>query len=401
MAAIEAAKRIKKNADANKSLSHGEKEENQLYEATMFKPLVAAGIDNEGDNNNIQRRGRKRKMSNQVFDSTNSLLKFDYAAVNQRRESYNNSLAKNESILATVFCSPKQLQPVNGGMNYRESLIKFSKDLGPTARKVANRMLLGQGMMIYQARHRLPMSDTHQHPCFLDVGSINGSVRNTKTNQVGQSLTSFGGSNNTYANYIADYKGKNIMVDDGKNNGNKWNIDNLEILLGKMKGGVRICNKGNGSSENQDFGHGQVGINGNLQKNIDMIVDEKQEVWNASEVSRRNGQYNSCVYYPSTYLQPSRMVSSSLLGLDGGVMNLIPVVPPPLDHRSPPVQPPQPPEINNTVDVNDGFCLLEEMQLALATYMQMKDQESNVLYQDSLHLGHDLGNNQPPPPPGI
>ena len=63
MAAIEATKRIKKNGDANKSLSHDEKE------ATIFKPYVVAITDNTQ-----RRRGRKRKMSDQVTNPLNLLL---------------------------------------------------------------------------------------------------------------------------------------------------------------------------------------------------------------------------------------------------------------------------------------------------------------------------------------
>ncbi|CAI9298569.1 unnamed protein product [Lactuca saligna] len=343
---------------------------------------------NPSKRKDMPKRGRGRPPKAQSAKSTftsNKIMKYeDLYDVNVRRESYNDSLLKSEP------SSPKQLQPGNGGITYRESLMKFCKDLGPTARKIALRKLLGQGVN-YQTRHQLqpllPSLDVNQpHSRFLDLNSTNSSVRIATPNQASQPLMGFG-----------DYKGKRIMVDDGKSNFNKRDVgDNLEFLLGKQKTGVQICknyqqNGGDGSSENQDLvcknlGYGQVGswmtinqigsllsnYNGNLNKNINN-VNGIEDV----EGAPRNKNINSCVH-PSTYVQPSKKIFSSSFA-----MNDIPWVPPP----STPVAPLQkwwlqPPETKNLV-LNDGLCREPELELALASYMQTSNQQPKVWIENS------------------
>ncbi|KAI3514772.1 hypothetical protein L1887_13458 [Cichorium endivia] len=429
-AAIEAAKRIKNNADANKLLSRGINQEYEFDEAQMVTPFIIA-TNNDGFNciasNNTQgRKGHKGKMLDQVHDSTNCPLKGqlvhdlskkvtklvkgnppkskdmpkrgrgrppkaqsakylftsntfskyeDIYDVNERRESYNTPILKREP------SSAKQLQPVNGGISYRESLMKFCKDLGPTARKIARRKLLAQDLN-YQPRRLL------------------------EPYQLSQPLITFGASR---TDATEDNKGKTIMVADGKNNCNKWDTgdQNLKFSFGKQKTGVKFFNPyqenvslagGDGSSENQDFfrknlGHVPVGnwrtinnigsflssYDGNLNRNINnnYRIEDVEATANP-----RNGKLNSCVY-PSTYVQPSRNVSSSLLGFDDG-MSSAPWVPTPLA----PVPPLQkwclpPPETKNPV-INDGLWRENELQLALASYMQMTDQNSKAWFGNSL-----------------
>ncbi|KAI3781707.1 hypothetical protein L2E82_11729 [Cichorium intybus] len=454
-AAIEAAKRIKNNADANKLLSRGINKEYEFDEAQMVTPFIIAttndGFNCIASNNTHRRKSHKGKMLDQVHDSTNCPLKGqlvhdlskkvtklvkgnppkskdmpkrgrgrppkaqsakylftsntfskyeDIYDVNERRESYNTSILKSEP------SSAKQLQPVNGGISYRESLMKFCKDLGPTARQIARRKLLAQDLN-YQPRRLLePLlasSQTQPNPCFLDVSSFHGSARNTNSNQLSQPLITFGASR---TDATEDNKGKTIMVDDGKSNFNKWDTgENLQFSFGKQKSGVKIFNRyqenvsltgGDGSSENdQDFfrknlGHVPVGnwrtinnigsflsnYDGNLNRNINNNYRIED-----SEVNPRK-RMNSCVY-PSTYVQPSRNVSSSLLGLDDG-MSSAPWVPTPLA----PVPPLQkwclpPPETKNPV-ISDGLWREKELQLALASYMQMTDQNSKAWFGNSL-----------------
>ncbi|KAK9054985.1 hypothetical protein SSX86_026064 [Deinandra increscens subsp. villosa] len=146
-----------------------------------------------------KRRGRPPKLesakrrsmrSRKANDKDSGFKEADYD-VNLRRESYNSFLLNNEPITTTIFSGPKQLHFGNGGISYRESLMKFTKDLGPTAQKVARRMLQRQAQT-YQAPHQIePLfqpPDTMQHPHLMDLNIINGSLKNTITNQVNQPL---------------------------------------------------------------------------------------------------------------------------------------------------------------------------------------------------------------------
>ncbi|PSR86251.1 Bromodomain and PHD finger-containing protein [Actinidia chinensis var. chinensis] len=62
----------------------------------------------------------------------------------ERRQTYNpqTSTVSEESIVSTVYSFLQQLVPGNGGIGYKESLLRFVKDLGPIAQKVANWKLL-------------------------------------------------------------------------------------------------------------------------------------------------------------------------------------------------------------------------------------------------------------------
>ncbi|KAL4572311.1 hypothetical protein LXL04_019083 [Taraxacum kok-saghyz] len=447
-AAIEAAKRIKNNAHANKLLSHGVKQEYQFDEAKIFKPVNNATINNGASHINTKRKCRKRKILDQALDSTvspskvqmhdsstkmtkivattsskhkdmpkrgrgrppkaqsakcaftsNTSIKFeDTYDINVRRESYNASLLKNE------LTRPK-LQPEYGGITYMESLMKFCKDLGPTARKIALRKLLGQGLN-YQARHRLkplmmPSSEARSYPCLVDVNSTNSSLRNAILNQVTQPLINFDALK---TDATPDYKGKRIMVDDGTSNFNIWDDgDNLELLSSKQKTTINIGNNYQeninsvsggypyGSSENQDFvrknfGYSQVGNwrpinqigslrtnnNGNLPQNINNI-NRIEDV----EGFPRHGNLNLCVH-PTTYVQPSRKIASSSFVMNGGVSS-IPWVPAPLAPQNWYLPPPA---TKNSV-VNDGFKREREFSFASTSCMQITDQQPKAWIENS------------------
>ncbi|THF99927.1 uncharacterized protein LOC114297218 [Camellia sinensis] len=49
--------------------------------------------------------------------------------------------SEESSIVLTIYSSSKELVPGNGGIGYNESLLRFAKDLGPTAQNVANQKL--------------------------------------------------------------------------------------------------------------------------------------------------------------------------------------------------------------------------------------------------------------------
>ncbi|GKC86363.1 hypothetical protein Tco_1142080 [Tanacetum coccineum] len=214
-----------------------------------------------------------------------------------------------------------------------------------------------------------------------------GSVGNTRTNQVTQPLIGFG---NSHTDAVANYKGKNVMVNDGANNRNNRNMgNNLEFVFGKQKsGGIKI---GNGLVDNQDgvqknLSFGQVGnqrtisqvgsfflnYNENLNQSsnnipgIEDVSDQNNGFRNANEVPSRNGKVNSHVY-PSAYAPPSRKFSSSLPGFDG-MVSPIPWASLPFVHVPPQVQPLQywclpPPETKNSVEMND-FWQDQDMQHA-------------------------------------
>ncbi|CAL5444249.1 unnamed protein product [Camellia sinensis] len=61
----------------------------------------------------------------------------------ERRQTYNplTSIINEKSIFSMFHSSLKQIVPGNGGIKYKESLMQFVKDLGPTARKMANQKL--------------------------------------------------------------------------------------------------------------------------------------------------------------------------------------------------------------------------------------------------------------------
>ncbi|GJX94126.1 hypothetical protein Tco_0348712 [Tanacetum coccineum] len=184
-------------------------------------------------------------------------------------------------------------------------------------------------------------------------------IGNTRTNQVTQPLIGFG---NSHTDAVANYKGKNVMVNDGANNRNNRNMgNNLEFVFGKQKsGGIKI---GYGLVDNQD------GVQKNLsfgQVGIEDVSDQNNGFRNANEVPSRNGKVNSRVY-PSAYAPPSRKFSSSLPGFDG-MVSPIPWASLPFVHVPPQVQPLQywclpPPETKNSVEMND-FWQDQDMQHA-------------------------------------
>ncbi|XP_057484185.1 uncharacterized protein LOC130770677 isoform X3 [Actinidia eriantha] len=61
-----------------------------------------------------------------------------------RRQTYKSPVSldiEKDSVVSEVYKSSKQLVPGNGGIGYKESLLRFVKDLGPTAQMVAFRKL--------------------------------------------------------------------------------------------------------------------------------------------------------------------------------------------------------------------------------------------------------------------
>ncbi|KAI3676339.1 hypothetical protein L1987_85945 [Smallanthus sonchifolius] len=426
-AAIEAAKRIKKNAEDNAqkyplyrsdvatadSNMEGQRGRKQKTRDQVYGSMetLNGSSNNMSDSSEpqkshdmlVKRRGRPPKSKSPKCPSmrrTNAKYKDPRCKeevggydANLRRESYNSFLLNNEPIFQTIFACPKQLHLGNGGIGYRESLMKFTKNLGPTAQKVARRMLQRHGMTD-QAQPQLhplfrsPVSLRRPH--LIDLNSVNGSARNATTNQVNQPLHK---SVNSNTDAIANNRGKSIMVDDGKSKRNKWDIgDNLEFLFGKQKGGIKI---GNDSLDNKNFGnknqdYAQVGnkrtinqigsswsnYNVNLNQNINKISgiedisSQKEASWNASY-----GKLNSPVY-PATHPSHPRNVSS---------YNPISWVLQPPMHS--PMQPPRnwclsPSASTMNSLANDSFWKEKELQLALALKMQKKDQESNVRSQN-------------------
>ncbi|MFS7997679.1 hypothetical protein Hanom_Chr12g01144761 [Helianthus anomalus] len=416
MAAIEAAKRIKKNAEDNAKkyplykdesvtqsdvMTSDNKQRQRSRKRKREDPIIDSSEDSsnntskcsdpsKSDDMPIKRRGRppnpkstkgrsRRSRNAKHKDSKPEEADYD---VNMRRESYNRFLLNNEPTLESILPGPKQLHLGDGGISYKESLMRFTKGLGPTAQKVALRMLQRQG----------PTHQAPREPHVVDLNSINDSFKNTIAYQANQPQFKFGDYN---AAAIANYKGKNIMVDDGKSERNKWDaVDNLELFFGKQKGGVKI---GSGSLENKDFGnknhnYGQVGnqrtlnqigsfwsnYNGNLNKNVNKISGlenisgHKEVSWNASNVTP-----NASVY-PSTNLSRSTNISSSCFGFDGEVSPFSWVLQPPM-HSPTPVAPPA-----TTISsaANDSFWIDPEFQLALALDKKKNEQETNVWSQN-------------------
>ncbi|KAK1429986.1 hypothetical protein QVD17_12381 [Tagetes erecta] len=340
---------------------------------------------------------------------------------NFRRESYNNFLLNQEPQVGPIFSGDKQLHFAKGehrfksfewsnpkmsnlgtlkldnkdkleneDFSYRESLIKFTKDLGPTAQKVARRMLQGQGLTQYQLDPILQSWGPMEHTILTDTSYINGSIKNSLTNQVNQPLTSFAESN---TNITGNHKGKMIMIDSGKNNYKKWNVaDNLGFLFGKQKDGVNI---GNGSSKIKDIGNRRTinqisrfwsDYNVNMNQNADRIhkmediISQKKVSRKVGEGTQRNVKPNSSVY-PSTYVSHTRNIPTSYLKFDGDV-NPFSWVPHPPIHSPIAIQPQQnrcvPLTTNEKSVVNDIFRQEQELQLSLSHIKQVKDQESSV-----------------------
>ncbi|XP_057512172.1 uncharacterized protein LOC130794312 [Actinidia eriantha] len=119
----------------------------------------------------------------------------------ERRQTYKpqTSIVNEESIVSTVHNSLQQLVPGNGVIGYKESLMRFVKDLGPIAQKVANRKLL---LLTHSPSHSILDSSlpiyspaAPQQPSCVDGFTTNGVA-----NQSGS--------------HDATSKGKNILISD-------------------------------------------------------------------------------------------------------------------------------------------------------------------------------------------
>ncbi|XP_021665763.2 uncharacterized protein LOC110654170 [Hevea brasiliensis] len=130
--------------------------------------------------------------------------------------SQNSSLSENEKLVSTVYNAPKPLAQVsNAGPQYAESLMKFVKDLGPTAQSVANKKL---GKCPIEAPNilswtptpppgfgktadsLLPAPSALQNPAYLNGGNGGQMPCNIISNPPGS------------------YKGKMVCTDGGMNN---------------------------------------------------------------------------------------------------------------------------------------------------------------------------------------
>ncbi|XP_021806828.1 uncharacterized protein LOC110750774 [Prunus avium] len=79
---------------------------------------------------------RKTDSNPGLRDSRNSNL-----VETQQRQTYWRPSNDDESLFSTVYNAPKSLFHIDAGFGYRESLMRFIKDLGPTAQMVAQRKL--------------------------------------------------------------------------------------------------------------------------------------------------------------------------------------------------------------------------------------------------------------------
>ncbi|GFZ01783.1 DNA-binding bromodomain-containing protein [Actinidia rufa] len=118
----------------------------------------------------------------------------------ERRQTYKpqTSIVNEESIVQTVHSSLQQLVPGNGVIGYKESLMRFVKDLGPIAQKVANQKLL---LLTHSPSHSILDSSLPIYsPAAPQQPSCVDGVTNSVANQSGS--------------HDATSKGKNILISD-------------------------------------------------------------------------------------------------------------------------------------------------------------------------------------------
>ncbi|KAE9460889.1 hypothetical protein C3L33_07196, partial [Rhododendron williamsianum] len=195
----------------------------------------------------------------------------------ERRQTYApqySTVCEEESIVSTVYGSSKQLVPGNGGIGYKESLLRFVEELGPIAQMVARQKL----RCLTQTPIPLISSTApQQRPT-----CING-VANTVTT----ALKNPQGSHDTIS------KGKNIITSDNTGINSRISRGRMEVEIDRPdipnagKGvligdgmdsyGGPICgetlpcsvNDGLDSHKYMDLGQGAVwGGSGNCSQNI-------------------------------------------------------------------------------------------------------------------------------------
>ncbi|KAI7986576.1 Bromodomain and PHD finger-containing protein 3 [Camellia lanceoleosa] len=142
----------------------------------------------------------------------------------ERRQTYKplTSIINEKSIFSMFHSSLKQLVPGNGRIKYKESLMQFVKDLGPTARKMANQKL--------QCLTQTPSH--HFQGSSLQISSLAAQQRPSCREHIINVVTPY--ANNSLGIHDASSREKNIL--------SRENIDmNSNACRGQMVlGGGRL-----------------------------------------------------------------------------------------------------------------------------------------------------------------
>ncbi|XP_058199107.1 uncharacterized protein LOC131314479 isoform X2 [Rhododendron vialii] len=247
----------------------------------------------------------------------------------ERRQTYApqySTVSEEESIVSTVYSSSKQLVPGNGGIGYKESLLRFVEELGPIAQMVARQKL----RCLTQTPIPLISSTApQQRPT-----CING-----VTNTVTAALKNPQGSHDTIS------KGKNIITSDNTGINSSISRGRMEVEIDRLdipnaRKGVLIgdgmdsysgpicgetlpcsVNDGLDSHKYMDLGQGAVrGGSGNCSQNIQSqfcssyLPNDREQPSHSAPIpqpalfeflsSSSHKRLKSSVY-PSTVIRPS------------------------------------------------------------------------------------------------
>ncbi|KAL6139053.1 hypothetical protein ACLB2K_064330 [Fragaria x ananassa] len=151
-------------------------------------------------------KGERKLLYGTKDDGTSRSFEADRRATYQPWKSY---LSEHESIGLSLFSDPKQLLHVNHqDFSYRESLMSFVKDLGPTAKMIARKKILG---CLQQQESHFPLASTCPQPApsttaFSAAPSHGGHPTIMETAHTTFHLPSNGDQSNSHAEFYQNHR---------------------------------------------------------------------------------------------------------------------------------------------------------------------------------------------------
>ncbi|XP_040373189.1 bromodomain and WD repeat-containing protein 1 isoform X3 [Rosa chinensis] len=125
-------------------------------------------------------------------------------------------LSENESVGLTLSTDLKQLEHVNRqDIGYRESLMSFVKDLGPTAKMIARKKILGC-LQLQQSDFPLASTSTQRAPTTTAFAAAPSHGRHPtimKTTRTTFQLPSSGDQNNSHAEFYPNHRNEIHQLD--------------------------------------------------------------------------------------------------------------------------------------------------------------------------------------------
>ncbi|KAA8550466.1 hypothetical protein F0562_002150 [Nyssa sinensis] len=223
----------------------------------------------------------------------------------ERRQTYNlgaSLLGQNKPIISTVYKCSKQLVPDNGGAGYKESLMQFAKDLGPTAQMVVNRKLRCLEAINYQSQppsrfYQQSQTPTRsaQYPNYLisspasqgGLTCIDGVINNQMPRRLGIEGAAAAG-------------GKSVLIGDRRNIHGGANTGMMALASDRMSmHGAASKGKGVLIGEGMDISSGTHGgkmalpsgrmdIHGLASKGKNVLIDDGMDIYGGTWGGKMN-----------------------------------------------------------------------------------------------------------------